>query len=98
MLIPRHGVDEIRKGHGPAGKLEEVQGRSTARMPMQRLTLQVRKQASGPEETAFRYAVEDGVGVFYWIDRDRGYAIASADLNRDELLKVADLVYKQLEP
>ena len=63
-----------------------------------RLTLYVRQERSHNTETAFRYARESNVGVFYWIDRDCGYAIASADLSRDELLKVADLVYKQLEP
>jgi anti-sigma factor RsiW len=62
-----------------------------------RLTLYVRQERSHSTETAFRYAREHNVGVFYWIDRDCGYAIASADLSRDELLKVADLVYKQLE-
>jgi anti-sigma factor RsiW len=63
-----------------------------------RLTLYVRTEASRNRETAFRYARENSVGVFYWIDRDAGYAIASADLTKDELLRVADLVYKQLEP
>jgi anti-sigma factor RsiW len=63
-----------------------------------RLTLYVRQERSHNTETAFRYAREKNVGVFYWIDRDCGYAIASADLSREELLKVADLVYKQLEP
>lgn len=62
-----------------------------------RLTLYVRQEHSRNTETAFRYARENNVGVFYWIDRECGYAIASADLNRDELLKVADLVYKQLD-
>ena len=42
----------------------------------QRLSLQVRKQAPGTGETAFRYAVENGVGVFYWIDEACGYAIS----------------------
>jgi anti-sigma factor RsiW len=63
-----------------------------------RLTLYVRQEHAHNNETAFRYAREHNVGVFYWIDRDCGYAIASADLSREELLKVADLVYKQLEP
>jgi anti-sigma factor RsiW len=63
-----------------------------------RLTLYVRAEASKNRETAFRYARENNVGVFYWIDRDCGYALASADLNREELLRVATLVYKQLEP
>jgi len=36
--------------------------------------------------------------VFYWIERDCGYAISSADLSKEELLHIATLVYKQLEP
>jgi anti-sigma factor RsiW len=61
----------------------------------QRLSLQVRKQASGPGETAFRYAVENGVGVFYWIDDSCGYAI-SGNVDRAQLLKIAQVVYGQL--
>jgi anti-sigma factor RsiW len=61
----------------------------------QRLTLQVRKQSGGPEETAFRYAVEDGVGVFYWIDERCGYAL-SGRLDRGQLLTIGRLVYGQL--
>ena len=63
-----------------------------------RLTLYVRAESSRNRETAFRYARENNVGVFYWIDRDSGYALASADLDKEELLRVATLVYKQLEP
>ena len=63
-----------------------------------RLTMYVRAEASKNRETAFRYARENNVGVFYWIDRDVGYALASSDLNREELLRIATLVYKQLEP
>jgi anti-sigma factor RsiW len=63
-----------------------------------RMTLYVRAESSQHPESAFRYARDNNVGVFYWIDHDCGYAIASADLNRDELLHIATLVYKQLEP
>ncbi|MBV9189301.1 MAG: anti-sigma factor [Betaproteobacteria bacterium] len=62
-----------------------------------RLTLYVRTEASRNRETAFRYARENNVNVFYWIDREVGYALASADLTKDELLRLANLVYKQLE-
>jgi anti-sigma factor RsiW len=61
----------------------------------QRLSLQVRKQPPGTGETAFRYAVENGVGVFYWIDDNSGYAI-SGNVDRGELLKIAQVVYGQL--
>ena len=63
-----------------------------------RATLYVRSEARGHRETAFRFARENNVSVFYWIDRERGYALASADLGKDELLRIATLVYKQLEP
>ena len=63
-----------------------------------RLTLYVRTEASRNRETAFRYARENNVSVFYWIDREAGYALASADLSKDELLRLANLCYKQLEP
>ncbi len=63
-----------------------------------RLTLYVRTEATNNRETAFRYALEGNVGVFYWIDRNVGYALSSADLSRDELLSVANSVYKQLNP
>ena len=49
----------------------------------------------GEGDTAFRYAVENGVGVFYWIDNGCGYAI-SGSLDRAQLLKIAHLVYGQL--
>ena len=63
-----------------------------------RLTLYVRTEATTNRETAFRFVLEGNVGVFYWIDRNVGYALSSADLNRDELLAVANSVYKQLNP
>jgi anti-sigma factor RsiW len=62
-----------------------------------RITLYVRAEARGHRETAFRYARENNVGVFYWIDGECGYALASADLAKDELLRVATLIYKQLD-
>lgn len=61
----------------------------------ERLTLQVRKLAPGATETAFRYAVQDGVGVFYWVDENCGYAI-SGKLDRAQLLPIARMVYGQI--
>ncbi len=62
-----------------------------------RITLYVRTEASRNRETAFRYARENNVNVFYWIDRECGYAIASTDLSKEELLRLANIVYKQLD-
>jgi anti-sigma factor RsiW len=63
-----------------------------------RVTLYVRTGAQDQNETAFRYAREGKVGVFYWIDRKFGYALSSADIGRDDLLKVANAAYAQLNP
>ena len=63
-----------------------------------RITLYVRTEATENRETAFRYAAEGNVSVFYWIDRKLGYALSSADLGKEDLLKVADTVYRQLNP
>jgi anti-sigma factor RsiW len=63
-----------------------------------RVTLYVRTDAPGNRETAFRYSAEGSVKVFYWIDRKLGYAISSADIAKDDLLKVANAVYQQLNP
>ncbi len=61
----------------------------------QRLSLQVRKSDEGHDDTAFRYAVENGVAIFYWIDDACSYAL-TGNLNRSQLLAIARLVYGQL--
>ena len=63
----------------------------------QRLTLYVKREPARDAETAFRFTKEKGVSVFYWIDRDFGYAL-SGDLPKADLLKVAETVYRQLNP
>lgn len=62
-----------------------------------RLTLYVRTTANSNRETAFRYAKEDKVGVFYWVDGTFGYAL-SGELERTQLLRVAESVYRALNP
>lgn len=61
----------------------------------QRLTLQWRRNDAGAAETAFRYAVENGVGIFYWIEDDCSYAL-SGNVDRGQLLAAARVVYGQL--
>jgi anti-sigma factor RsiW len=63
-----------------------------------RITLYVRTEATGNRETAFRFTREGNVRVFYWVDRKLGYALSSADISKDELLKVANAAYQQLNP
>ena len=62
-----------------------------------RLTLYVRLNPDDSRETAFRFAQERGVGVFYWLDRKLGYAL-SGEVEKSELLRVATAVYRQLNP
>ena len=63
----------------------------------QRLTLYVRLNPDQRRETAFRFAQERGVGVFYWLDRKLGYAL-SGEVDRSELLRVSTAVHQQLNP
>jgi anti-sigma factor RsiW len=63
-----------------------------------RITLYVRTEATGNRETAFRYVEEGRVRVFYWVDRKLGYALSSADTSKDDLFKVANAVYQQVNP
>ena len=52
--------------------------------------------ASGKNtETAFRFAREGKVNVFYWVEGPFGYAI-SADADREALARVSGEVYRQL--
>lgn len=61
-----------------------------------RLTLYIRPDTSKAGNTSFRYASENNIDVFYWMDEGFGYAL-SGDIGREQMLKVAKLVYEELE-
>jgi anti-sigma factor RsiW len=61
-----------------------------------RLTLYVSRPSKGERPTAFRFAQEGRVNVFYWVDRQCGYAL-SGEVDRGQLARIADAVYHQLE-
>src|SRR5262249_45771313 len=63
----------------------------------QRLTLSVRANPDESRETAFRFAQASSIGVFYWLDYKLGYAL-SGEIEKGELLRVANAIYKQLNP
>ncbi len=63
----------------------------------QRLTLYVTREGASAGDTAFRFAQEGPVSVFYWIDGRFGYAL-SAGIAKSELYKVAQEVHRQLAP
>jgi anti-sigma factor RsiW len=60
-----------------------------------RVTLYVRRDASGNRETAFHQAKEDGVEVFYWVDQNFGYAL-SGQISHPEIKQLAMLAYRQM--
>jgi anti-sigma factor RsiW len=61
-----------------------------------RLTLYVSRRNRAEALTAFRFAKEGPVSVFYWIDRDCGYAL-SGEIDKAALARIATAVYRQLE-
>ncbi len=78
-------------GDGPLAQLmyESTQG--------ERLTLTVKRAQPSEGDTGFRIMRHDGNSVFYWVDRDYGYAL-SGSIGRDRLLAVAQAVHAQLRP
>jgi anti-sigma factor RsiW len=61
----------------------------------QRITLVARRDVEKHDETAFSYAVDGGIGTFYWVDDDCVYAI-SGEIDKPRLLAVARAVYGQI--
>jgi anti-sigma factor RsiW len=61
-----------------------------------RLTLYIAGKKHKEPVTAFRFIQEGLVNVFYWVDPDCAYAI-SGEIDRNELSRIAHVVYKQLE-
>lgn len=59
-----------------------------------RLTLYVRRN-DGSDETAFRFANEGRLSVFYWVNGSFGYAL-SGELPREKMLALAELAHRQL--
>jgi anti-sigma factor RsiW len=62
----------------------------------QRLTLYVSTENTDNRDTAFRFAQEGKVNVFYWIDGKFGYAL-SAGMDKSRLAGVATAVYDQID-
>jgi anti-sigma factor RsiW len=61
----------------------------------ERLTLTVRRAASETAGTGFRMLEQNGQSVFYWIDRDYGYALAGG-IGRSRMLRIAHAVDAQM--
>jgi anti-sigma factor RsiW len=64
----------------------------------QRVTLYWGPEFRQVHETGLVYAAgERGMRVYYWLDEECGYALASAELSREELHVVAEIAHEQLE-
>ncbi|RJG07298.1 anti-sigma factor [Noviherbaspirillum cavernae] len=61
----------------------------------ERLTLTVKRATQSDRETGFKVMEMPGTSVFYWIDRDYGYAL-SGGIDKSRLLAVARAVDGQL--
>jgi anti-sigma factor RsiW len=79
---------------GPEGPVAQFMYQEAAG---KRLTLYVSARAKGEGPTAFRFAQEGGVSVFYWIDGNWGYAL-SGEVDRPLLSRLSTSVYRQLNP
>lgn len=82
------------------GRLLPADGGAAAQFMYQnpagvRLTLYVRRDAVN-ETTAFRFAEQEKLRVFYWTDGPFGYAL-SGEIEKDTLLRVATTVHEQLQ-
>ncbi len=61
----------------------------------ERVTLYFRTDLRNSRDIAFQVARERDVNVWYWLEGARGYAL-SGELDRSELLKLAEVLYDEL--
>ena len=62
----------------------------------QRLSLLVKREST-QRDTAFAFSQDGATRVFHWIDGPFGYALAG-DVSREELQRLSELTYRQLNP
>ncbi len=76
-------------GEGPAAQLmyENAAGK--------RIAIYLRADLRNTREIAFRFTRERDVNILYWLDGPRGFAL-SGELNRSEMLRIAEVFYDQL--
>jgi anti-sigma factor RsiW len=77
---------------GDGGPLAQLMYQSASG---ERLTLTVTRAVKPQADTGFKILERNGTSVFYWIDRDYGYAL-SGGIDRSRLLTVAHAVDTQL--
>ncbi|HET9578148.1 MAG TPA: anti-sigma factor [Usitatibacter sp.] len=95
-VLSREGFELLGGRLLPGGEGQPVAQFMYQDQSGKRLSLYVTPPHKGDKVTAFRFAQEGPVSVFYWIDDECGYAL-SGELDRPALAKVATAVYRQLE-
>lgn len=90
--LGKYGFDLV------GGRLVPVGGKAGALLMYQngageRVTVLVGRNDDN-RETSFRYASENGVETFYWIDGPVGYAV-TGEMSRGQLQAIADECYRQ---
>ena len=80
------------------GRLLPDEGRPAAQFMYEnregrRVTLYVRSDDGS--DTAFKFAAEDGISAFYWIDGSLAYALIG-NTSRESLLELARIAYEAL--
>ncbi|MHB2169639.1 anti-sigma factor family protein [Alsobacter sp. R-9] len=53
-------------------------------------------RVQGGRDTAFRWREADGIGTFYWVDDQVGFAV-SGPLEKDRLLRLSRLIFEAME-
>ncbi|MFQ5618365.1 MAG: anti-sigma factor family protein [Rhodospirillales bacterium] len=76
-------------GDGPAAQLMYEDGAG------KRIAIYLRADIQNDREIAFQFTRARDVNVLYWLDGPRGFAL-SGDLNRSEMLRIAEVFYDEL--
>jgi anti-sigma factor RsiW len=77
------------------GPCAQLMYQKTGETSPQRVTVYLRKPDRGTP-AAFRYDRRGDLGMFYWVEGSTGYALVGA-MPRDELLALAEAIYKQIQ-
>ena len=63
----------------------------------ERVTIYMRTFGGEEAEISFHYRLDRDIGVFYWVNKGMGYAIAG-EMEKENLLEVAKLAYREIDP
>ncbi|MCM2399148.1 anti-sigma factor [Rhizobium sp. S95] len=82
------------------GRLVPVSGKAGALLMYEdtsgeRITVLVGRNEDN-RETSFRYASDEGLETFYWIDGPVGYAV-TGEISRERMQQIADECYRQFD-